>query len=320
MTSYALRRLAQVGPFTLLIVCLVFVLIRLAPGDPITYLAEADGDAAYLAAMRAKYGLDRPVAEQLAAYLGNALRGDFGDSFRYNRPVAEVIASRLPATMLLMGTALAISTSLGLLLGIEAARRANSYRDLLLTTGSLLGQALPSFWLAQMVVIIFAARLGWFPVQGMTTARMNHTGAALVADVAWHLVLPAACLGLLQLALITRLTRASLREALADDYVRTARAKGVPERTVVVRHALPNALLPVVTVIGGQFGNILTGAVLIEIIFAWPGIGRLIYDATTARDYPLLTGLFFVAALGVILANLVTDLTYAVLDPRVRLR
>jgi len=177
---------------------------------------------------------------------------------------------------------------------------------------------IPVFWLGQVLVIVVAAGLGWFPIQGMTTARTAATGWALVGDVARHLALPATALGLQSLALIARVTRAGMREALGDDLVRTARAKGLAERAVVYRHALPNALLPVVTVVGGHVSTLLTGAVLVEIIFAWPGLGRLLYDATTTRDYPLLMAIFEVVAIGVILANLLTDLLYAVLDPRVR--
>ncbi|MCS7002910.1 MAG: ABC transporter permease [Dehalococcoidia bacterium] len=320
MTRYLARRVLQILPLALLVVVLTFFLIRAAPGDPITALGGDDFDGAYLAAMRAKYALDRPVHEQLLIYFAEALRGNFGTSFRYQQPVGEVIASRLPATLLLMGTALAIPTTVGMALGYVAARHANRGADLLVSVGALLGEATPSFWLAQMAVIVFAGELNWFPVQGMSTARANYTGWRAALDVAHHLALPALCLGFLQMAVVMRLTRTALREALVEDYVRTARAKGLAERAVALRHALPNALLPVVTVIGAQFGNILTGAVLIEIIFAWPGLGRLLFDATTARDYPLLTGLFFTVSLGVVIANLLTDVTYAIIDPRVRLR
>jgi peptide/nickel transport system permease protein len=221
---------------------------------------------------------------------------------------------------LLMVSALVLSTGLGLWLGLLAVRNHARLPDHAIVVGSLLGAALPAFWLGQVLVIAFAGGLGWFPVQGMTTARSTATGFDYVLDVLRHLVLPVTTLTILQLTLVTRLTRAGLLEGLAEEYVRTAQAKGIPQPRVLSRHVLPNAFLPVVTLVGSHFGTLLTGAVLTEIIFAWPGLGRLLYDATLARDYPLLMGIFLVAAISIIVANLVTDLAYALLDPRVRLR
>jgi peptide/nickel transport system permease protein len=320
MGPYLLRRIVQSAPLLLAILVLTFLLIHLAPGDPIYALAGQSGDAAYYASMRAKFGLDRPLGEQLLIYLWNAAQGDFGYSYAHSQPVFQVIGERLAATLLLMLTALVFSTGLGLWLALVAVRRYERLPDRAIVVGSLLGAALPAFWLGQVLLIVFAGQLGWFPVQGMTTARSNLTGLASVVDVLRHLVLPATTLTILQLTLVTRLTRAGLLEGLAEEYVRTARAKGIQPAQVLTRHVLPNALLPVVTLVGSHFGTLLTGAVLTEIIFAWPGLGRLLYDATLARDYPLLMGIFLVAALSVILANLITDLAYGVLDPRVRLR
>jgi len=270
--------------------------------------------------MRARFGLDRPLHEQLLVYIGNVARGEFGTSYFHRRPALEIIADRIPATLLLMLTALVLSTIAGIWLGATAARHSDRAPDHAITVGTLIGGATPAFWLGQVLVIVFAANLGWFPVQGMTSVRGVPEGFARVLDLLHHLVLPALTLGLLQLALVTRLTRAGVREALADEYVRTARAKGLAPGAVLGRHALPNALLPVVTVVGGHFGTLLTGAVLTEIIFAWPGLGRLLYDATLSRDYPLLMSIFLIASGSVILANLLTDLAYGALDPRVRLR
>lgn len=320
MARYVARRSLQAFPLLLAILVLTFVLVHLAPGDPVTIFAGESGDAAYYAEMRARFGLDRPIHEQLGVYLLNVLRGDFGFSYAHRRPVLEVIAERIPATVLLMLTALAFSTAAGLWLGAQAARRADHLADHTITVGTLVAGATPAFWLGQVLVIVFAAGLGWFPVQGMSSPRGVAPGLPQLLDLLHHLVLPAATLGLLQLALVTRVTRAGLREVLTEEYIRTAQAKGVAPGTVLRRHALPNAILPVVTVVGGHFGTMLTGAVLTEIIFAWPGLGRLLYDATLARDHPLLMATFFVASLSVILANLATDLTYGVLDPRVRLR
>lgn len=315
---YFARRLLQAVPLVFGVLVITFVLTRLAPGDPIFILAGEGGDAAYYAEMRAYYGLDRSLPEQLARYLLAALRGDFGYSFSYQQPVFSVILSRLPATLLLMGTALVFSTAIGLLLGALAATQPRRPIDYGIAVSTLTVHAMPVFWLGQLLIIIFAVQLKWFPVQGMVSVRERFTGLRYTYDVLHHLVLPALTLGLLQLALMARLTRTSLRQALSEDYVRTARAKGLRERAVVLSHALRNALLPIATVIGGQIGVLLTGAALTETIFAWPGLGRLLLDATLHRDYPLLMAIFFMVSLTVIVANLLTDLAYTILDPRVR--
>jgi peptide/nickel transport system permease protein len=317
---YALQRLAQAVPLLFGLLVLNFVLIHSAPGDPIYLLAGQSGDAAYYAEMRARFGLDRPLPEQLGRYVANAARGEFGYSFAYSQPVFQVVLGRVPATLLLMLAGLGLATVVGVWLGTVAARRAETAVDHLIAAGTLVGYSMPAFWLGQVLVIVFAAGLGLFPVQGMSTARGGYTGPRHVLDVLWHLVLPAVTLGILQLALVARLTRTGLREALAEDFVRTARAKGLGPRAVLYRHALRNTLLPVVTVVGGHVGTLLAGAVLTEIIFAWPGLGRLLYDATLARDYPLLMASFLVVSASVVLANLLTDLLYAALDPRVRYR
>jgi peptide/nickel transport system permease protein len=317
---YVVQRLLQAVPVLLGLLVFNFLLIHTAPGDPIYVLAGQSGDAAYYAEMRARFGLDRPLHEQLGRYVLNVLRGDFGYSFAYRQPVFQVIASRVPATLLLSLSGLLIATVLGVWLGTLAARYADSPVDHLISVTTLVGYSMPAFWLGQVLLIVFAANLGLFPVQGMTTARGGYTGWRYGLDVAWHLVLPSVTLGLLQLALVTRLTRTGLLEVLAEDYVRTARAKGLLSGAVLFRHALRNALLPVVTVVGGHVGTLLAGAVLTEIIFAWPGLGRLLYDATLSRDYPLLMAIFLVVSASVVVVNLLTDLTYLLLDPRVRYR
>ena len=318
--TYVLQRLAQAVPVLLGLLILNFVLIHSAPGDPIVLLAGQSGDAAYYAEMRARFGLDRPLPEQLGRYVINVVRGDFGYSFAYRQPVFQVILSRIPATLLLSLSGLTVATLLGVWLGALSARHVGTPLDYVVSAGTLIGYSMPAFWLGQVLIIVFAAGLGLFPVQGMTTARGGYTGLHYALDVLWHLVLPSVTLGLLQLALVTRLTRTGLLEVLAEDYVRTARAKGLAPTTVLYVHALRNALLPVVTVVGGHVGTLLAGAVLTEIIFAWPGLGRLIYDATLARDYPLLMAVFMVVSVSVVLVNLLTDLTYTFLDPRVRYR
>ncbi|MEJ7763599.1 MAG: ABC transporter permease [Thermomicrobiales bacterium] len=318
LTRYILRRLLQAVPLLLGVIVVNFSLVHLAPGDPITLLAGDGGDTEYFEAMRAKYGLDQPVTSQLVLYLRGILRGEFGYSYAYGRPVFEVIFARLPPTLLLMGVSLALSTVVGIWLGLVTARRARSATDRSVLLVTLLGYGMPAFWLGQLLVLLFAVRLGWFPVQGMETAREDYRGLARAIDLLRHLALPVATLSLLHLALITRLTRTGMREELSKDYARTARAKGLSSARVATRHALRNALLPVVTVVGGDIGSLFTGAVLTEIIFAWPGLGRLLYDATLNRDYPLLMGIFLLVGTSVIVMNIVTDVTYAFLDPRVR--
>jgi peptide/nickel transport system permease protein len=316
--GYVLRRLLQAVPLVVGILVLTFFLIHLAPGDPIYALAGQSGDAAYYAAMRAKFGLDRPLPEQLAIYLLNALHGDFGYSYTHSQAVFAVIADRVPATLLLMGPALLLSTVAGVLLGAYAAARAQRATDHLIMSGTLLGAAVPGFWLGQVLVIVFAAGLGLFPVQGMTTARGTATGPALVLDVARHLVLPVATLATLQLTLVTRLVRSGVREALAEDYLRTGRAKGLTDGQLLRRHALPNALLPVVTVVGLQIGFLLGGAVLTETVFSWPGVGFQLYRAIAARDIPLIQGGVLLIAVTFVFVNLLVDVLYAYLDPRIK--
>jgi peptide/nickel transport system permease protein len=318
MRAYLVRRLAQLVPVLLLILTINFTIINLAPGDPILILAGDSGNETYYAEMRARYGLDRPVQEQFVRYLLNILRGDFGYSFRYGQPVFAVILERVPATLLLMLTAQAIAIVGGIGLGMVAASRARDNLGMFLRTGAALGYAVPVFWLGQLLILVFAYRLGWFPVYGMESLRAGYTGIARVLDIAHHLVLPACALAIVELGYLLRLTDTTMRELSGEDFARTARAKGLPEPIVVRRHILRNALLPVVTAIGGQVGTLLTGAVLVEIVFAWPGLGRLLYDAALARDYPLLMAMFLVSAFGVVLGNLLTDLIYTRIDPRVR--
>jgi len=280
-------------------------------------LAGEHGDAAYYAFMRQKFGLDRSLPEQLLAYASRLLHGDLGLSYVHGRPVIDVVIERLPATLLLTTTALTLSSVGGVALGVLAARRADGTADLVLRAGALLGHAAPSFWLAQLAAITLALGTGLFPVQGLTDARQSWTGARYLLDVLHHLVLPALVLAAGELALTTRLSRAGVLEGLATDYARTARAKGLADRAVV-HHALRNAILPLVTVIAGRVGMIATGAVLVETVFAWPGLGQLLLSSIQTRDIPVLLGVFLLVSLVVITANLLTDLTYAWLDPRIR--
>ncbi|ODU07487.1 MAG: hypothetical protein ABS81_01010 [Pseudonocardia sp. SCN 72-86] len=318
--GYVLRRLGFAAVLVLVALTIDFVLIHAAPGDPVTLLAGEGGDPAYYARIRSELGLDLPLGEQYLRYLGSAAHGDLGYSIAYRQPVVEVIGARFGPTLLLMVPALLLAVTVGGWLGVAAGRRAGSRADELISAGTLVGSSVPSFWVGQLLVIVFAVGLGWLPVQGMSDPHGSTSTAAHVLDVAHHLVLPVLTLALFQLALIARLVRSSLAEVLVQDHIRMARAKGLGPRTVLYRHGVRNALLPVTTVIGSQFGALIAGAVLVETIFSWPGLGRLLYDSTLARDYPVLLGLFALVSVAVVIANLVTDLSYAALDPRVEYR
>lgn len=317
---YVARRLGLAAVLVAVALTIDFVLIHTAPGDPVTLLAGEGGDPAYYATVRASLGLDRPLGEQYLDYLTSAAHGDLGYSIAYRAPVVEVIGARLGPTLLLMVPALVLAAVVGGLLGVAAGRRAGSRADELISTGTLVGTSVPSFWIGQLLVLAFAVGLGWLPVQGMSDPHGSDTALGHLLDVGRHLVLPVVTLAAVQLALVARLVRGSLAEVLAQDHIRTARAKGLGRRAVVYRHGLRNAMLPVTTVIGTRFGALLAGAVLVETIFSWPGVGRLLYDSTLARDYPVLLGLFALVSVTIVLANLVTDLLYAVLDPRVEYR
>lgn len=318
--GYALRRVLQVPPALFGIVVLTFFLVHLAPGDPIQALAGQSGDAAYYERMRERFGLDRPLAEQFGTFLSNVARGDLGVSYVHGRPVAGVILERLPATLLLVCVALAISSLAGVALGALAAARPHGLSDAGIRVVTLLGYATPVFWLGQLALLTLALGLGWFPVQGMTSSQGSTTGFGYVLDVARHLALPALVLAAHEVTLVAQLMRRSLLGEMGKEYVRTARAKGLSGRKVLLHHAMRNSLLPTVTVIGGRLGFLFSGAVLVEVVFAWPGLGRLLLSAVQTRDYPILMGMFMLVAFGVIVANLVTDLVYAWLDPRIRYR
>jgi peptide/nickel transport system permease protein len=320
LNRYVNIRLLQVVPTVLGILVLTFLLIHIAPGDPILALAGEYGDEAYYARMRERYQLDRPMIVQLFVYIGHVLRGDLGVSFVQGRPALGIIMERLPATLLLSGTALVVSSLLGIVLGTYAAARAHGVRDITITTGALGIYAAPVFWLGQLALLFIALRFAWVPIAGMRSPGSQATGLADMLDVARHLALPALVLASQGVAAIARLTRAGILEQMESDYILTAHAKGLKRTRILVRHALRNALLPIVTVIGGRVGHLLGGTIIIEVIFSWPGIGRLLLSSMQSRDYPIILGIFLLVAITVVIANLLTDLTYGRLDPRVRLR
>jgi peptide/nickel transport system permease protein len=319
MAGFIAQRLAKGVLVLAAIVVLNFFLIRLAPGDPAVVMAGEAGatDEIFVAQLRAKFALDQSLPSQLAAYLGSIATLDLGYSVRQQMPVATLIGERLPATLLLTGCAFLISIALGVLLGALAARRAGSLADTAITGLALLFYATPLFWVSLMAIILFSVRLEWLPSFGFETVGAGYTGLARTADIAQHLVLPALTLGLFFMAVYVRMTRASMLEVSRLDFVKTARAKGLTEGVIQRRHILRNALLPVVTLAGLQAGTLVGGAVLTETVFAWPGIGRLMYDALLQRDYNLLLGVFVVSSAMVLIFNLVTDVVYRAVDPRI---
>jgi peptide/nickel transport system permease protein len=315
LALYGLRRAGAALVMLPAVAALVFVLVHLAPGDPAYYLAGDGGTSAYYSLIRHKFELDRPLAQQLGRYLWTMLRGDLGRSLHEGAPVLTLVLQRLPATVLLAGTALAVSSTAGIAAGMWSARRAGSAADRLMLGLTALGSAIPVFWIGLLLILIFSLDLGWFPVEGMFSPGASGGGGA-VGDVLRHLVLPAAALAIPPLAAFSRLMRIKMLDALREPFILTARAKGLRSGRVA-RHAARAALLPVVTVIGGHASGLVTGAVLTETVFAWPGVGRLALDATLARDYPVVIGVVIIVCAGTIGLNLVADLLYAAFDPRI---
>jgi peptide/nickel transport system permease protein len=269
--------------------------------------------------IRAEYGLDRPLLEQFARYVLAVARGNLGFSFVYRTQVLTLVLDRAGATALLTLTALGLASTLGVMLGVVAAQRPFSLVDRVISGASVVGFSVPVFWLGQLLIILFAVTLGWLPAQGTTSLRESPEGWAWLLDRASHLVLPAFALSLRFLAMTARLARTSMLEVLGRDYIRAAHAKGASRSRVVFRHALPNAVLPVLTLVGYNLGFVLAGSALVETVFGWPGMGRLLYDSVFARDFPVLLGVLIVVSVTVVVANLVTDLLYAYVDPRIRL-
>ena len=317
--AYVGRRLALAIPTLLTIVLLNFALLQLAPGDAADVLAGEAGSATpeYMAQLRQKFGLDQPVYVQLVVYLRQMLTLDLGYSFRHGAPVSQLILTRLGPTLLLMISVFVLAVTFGVLLGSIAARNLNRWKDGLISMLAVLAYATPVFWAGLMLIVIFSIRLGWFPTSGYEEVAAFKEGWAHVVDVAHHLVLPAITLTLFYLALYTRLMRASVLDQYTMDYVVTARAKGLSERQIARRHVLRNAALPVLTMAGVQVGALLGGAVVVETVFAWPGLGLLAYESLFARDINLLLGIFFISACLVVVVNLAVDLLYTMLDPRI---
>jgi len=319
--NFIARRLVKAVFVLLGIVVLNFFLIRAAPGDPAAVMAGEAGaaDEQFIQQLEERFGLDKPLHEQLFIYVSGIVTLDMGYSYRQEQPVAKLIFERLPATLLLTGTAFAISILLGVLLGALAAARVGRWADSAITTLALIFYATPLFWIALMAIVLFSVKLGWLPAFGMQSVGAGYGGLAQAWDVLQHLILPAFTLGLFFMAIYTRMTRSSMLEVMDLDFVKTARAKGVRPGRITRIHVLRNAILPVITLAGIQAGQIVGGAVLTETVFAWPGIGRLMFDSLLQRDYNLLLGIFFVSSAVVILFNLITDIVYTFVDPRIEL-
>jgi len=325
MLAYTLRRLLLLIPMAIGTVIVTFGLMLLIPGDPAAVLLGQEASAEAIANLRRSLGLDQPWYVQLGRYFGNLLQGDMGMSIFQNQPVAAIIWSRLGATVELAIAAMIIATVIGVVLGVLAAMWQGSWIDTLTMLFAQLGVSMPVYWLALLLMLLFAVQLGWLPSIGrgppmtVALADLMRGDAATMHRTLSHLLLPAVALAANSAAVISRLTRASMLEVLREDYVRTARAKGLRRPRVVVRHALRNALMPVLSVIGLRFGTLMGGAVLTETIFAWPGLGQLTIAAISQRDLPLIQGLVLTFALMFALVNLIVDLLYALVDPRVRL-
>lgn len=318
--SYIGKRLIQIIPAVLAIVLINFFIVRLAPGDPAVLIAGQAASEQQIALIQKSLGLDKSLLEQFTTYAINLIQGDLGYSFLFKRPVTDLILERLPNTFILVGLALVISTIVGVTLGVITASKPHSFLDNFVSVFSLTGWSLPSFWAAQMFILLFAILLPIFPASGMFSLRESYTGLEHILDIGWHLILPVATLTLIYSGEQLRLTRGSMLEILSQDYIITARGKGVKERLVLFKHALKNALLPLITIIGVRIGFFFTGAVFIEIIYGWPGVGRLMYDSIFTRDYPIILGCFFFISIFVITAAFVVDLLYCYLDPRIRYR
>ena len=314
-------RLLQAFGLVIAVVILNFVLVHAAPGDPVETIAGASGGMSpeLMAQLRTQYGLDKPLLVQLAVYLGKVLTGDFGYSYFFNIPVLSLILDRVPATLLLVLTAVVGAFLLGTALGVLSSKKPNGVLSQFITVLSLVGFAAPVFWTGIMLVILFASVIPILPVSGMrSTDATGAIGLDDVLDVLHHLVLPTVTLALIYLAQYSRLARSSMLDVLGADFIRTARAKGLADRVVLYKHALRNAVLPVVTVLGLQFGNVLAGAILVETVFNWPGLGRLAFESVLRRDYPTILGLLVFSSVVVIVMNLLTDVAYRLIDPRIK--
>ena len=332
MAGYLVQRLAGTVPVLIFISLVVFLLIHAAPGDPTLMLLGEETNATEVAKAKERWGLDRPLYIQYLRFVTSAFTGEFGNSFKYAEPVTSVIKTRLPATIELAIFSIIIATLLAIPLGVWSGSKPNSWMDNLGTSFGLFGISMPSFWLAIMLILLLAGILNLLPTSGRSTygvAGPQVTGFYLldsviqknwhaVRDALTHIFMPALALGMNMLGILMRVTRSAVLEAMNEEYVVTARAKGLAEKNVVWRHVTSNALIPVITVVGLELGTLLSGSIIVETVFAWPGSGSLLITALNARDYPLVTGLVMTYTVAFVIINLIIDALYAVIDPRIR--
>jgi ABC-type dipeptide/oligopeptide/nickel transport system permease component len=330
MPRYLLGRIAATIPVVVLISLLVFLLIHAAPGDPADLLLSDEASAADIAEARHRWGLDQPIYIQYLRFLGNIASGDLGISFKYSDPVIDLIGERLPATVELAMASLFIALVIGIALGVFAGAKPNSWPDNLGSIAGFFGISMPSFWLGIMLILIISGYFNWLPSSGRSTYGVAEGSGFYVIQslfsgdekATWdgikHIILPAIALGTGMMGLIMRVTRSSVLEIMAEDYVRTARAKGLGENTVLWRHVLRNALVPVITVVGLELGTLLSGSIIVETVFAWPGSGSLLVAAIQSRDYPLITGTVLTYTVAFVAINFLIDILYGVIDPRIR--
>src|SRR5882724_5732850 len=316
------RRLIQAVPLMLGVVVINFCLIQLAPGSFLELMTAENqvSDPATVALLRKTYGLEDPVWLQLVKYIWALLHLDFGFSYRQNMPVIDAIAINLPATLLLMISSIALAFAVGVAAGVVASMKVRTFWDSLVSVAAMFFFAAPSFWLGIMMIALFAVKLGWMPVGGMATIGGAGSGLGGVLDILHHLILPTLALGLFYAAIYARVMRSSMLEVSQLDFVRTARAKGLSRGQVTLHHVLRNTLLPVVTILGVQMGTVLAGSVVIESVFSWPGVGSLLFDSVSSRNYPVVLGILVLGSLVVITANIAVDLVYMWLDPRIEIR
>lgn len=320
MLSYSARRLLHAVPLLIGVATVMFILVRLAPGDAVSVMiGDYPASPEYVAEIEARYGLDRNIFIQYLEFMKSLAMADLGHSFARGQSVSSLIVDRVGNTLVLTVTAALLAAVVGMAMGILAGVSRKPWLDHAVMSTSIAAFSVPVFWLAQILLIVFALNLGWFPVSGMTSVRASHEGMDFFADVSWHLVLPVLALAFRDVGTTSRITRTSVRETLSSNYVLTALSKGIERDVIVRRHVIRNAMLPVVTVIGYNFGTVLAGSVLVESVFGWPGLGRLLFDSIGARDNAVIIGIVLVVSVTVVVVNILTDLVYAWLDPRIRL-
>lgn len=319
MKRYILKRILTGIVVVLVSVCINFVLVRSAPGDPVRMLAGVDDpNPAQIEALTIKYGLDKSIPEQFVTFIANVCKGDFGYSYVNERPVLELIAEKVVPTLALSLAALLIAVVVGTLLGIRSARKSGGAFDKIMCTVSYFFDSTPSFWLGLMMILVFASWLGWFPTSGMTDLRGGYTGVRYLLDVAYHMVLPVTTLALVQFPYYFRIARSSVLQVMSEDFVTTLRATGMKESRIFNKYVLRNALIPTITVLGSSLAFLISGSLYIETVFSWPGMGRLLFSSIGKRDYPMLSGIYLIIALTVAIMMIVVDIVYSLIDPRIK--